>query len=105
MSVQVSTKNGSGRPQPKFSLGALVMTPGIQNMMEKHDLNPLYFVGCHLTGIWGDIDQVDRASNDEALEKGGRLFSAYDVLDPSVRIWIITEADISCTTVLLPEEY
>jgi len=38
------------------------------------------------------------------LKNGGRLFSAYQLTQHS-KLWIITEADRSVTTLLLPEEY
>jgi hypothetical protein len=57
-----------------------------------------------MAGDWGDVDQEDQAANDHALEDGSRLLSAYTTLKGQ-RIWIITEADRSATTILLPEEY
>lgn len=93
------------RRNGKFHLGGLVMTPGVHNLMMTQDLNPMYYVGRHLLGDWGDIPDEDKLSNEEYLVKGGRLFSAYDVPDPVARIWVITEADRSSTTVLLPSEY
>ncbi len=57
----------------------------------------------HASGDWGDLDAHDRRQNERALRTGTRLFSAYDT--SAGRVWIITEADRSCTTLLLPEEY
>jgi hypothetical protein len=57
----------------------------------------------HAAGDWGDLCPEDTLSNDEALKHGGRLFSAYGEGDS--RFWLITEADRSVTTVLLPEDY
>ena len=63
----------------------------------------------HLRGDWGDCCQLDTDSNDFALQGGGRLFSVY-IIPPQLfpmesKIWIITEADRSVTTVLFPTEY
>jgi hypothetical protein len=58
----------------------------------------------HFSGDWGDLGPEDRTANDQALLTGERLVSAYDVADGS-RVWIITEADRSASTVLLPDEY
>lgn len=58
----------------------------------------------HATGDWGNLDDVDKAENDRALVDGGRLVSSFLSLD-GTKFWIITEADRSATTVLLPEEY
>jgi hypothetical protein len=57
----------------------------------------------HASGDWGDLCPEDALANDEALQQGGRLLSAYGHGDH--RFWIITEADRSVTTVLLPEDY
>jgi len=57
----------------------------------------------HLTGDWGDVDAHDAQENELSLREGFRLLSAYHQGD--VKFWIITEADRSVTTILLPEEY
>ena len=58
----------------------------------------------HAAGDWGCLDPEDFAANNRALEEDGMLFSAY-MSKSGTRFWIITEADRSATTVLLPEEY
>ena len=58
----------------------------------------------HSGGDWGELDERDRTENELSLSHGFRLLSAYK-LRSGVRIWIITEADSSSTTILLPEEY
>jgi hypothetical protein len=67
-------------------------------------LDPLPYINRHLNGDWGDLGEADRRSNDEAIRKSDRLFSAYQV-NSHVKIWIITERDRSSTTLLLPDEY
>jgi hypothetical protein len=57
----------------------------------------------HAAGDWGDMCPEDTLANDIALDHGGRLFSAYG--QGADRLWVITEADRSVTTVLLPEDY
>ena len=86
----------------KFDLGKMVMTRGARSSVPVMDM--LGAMGRHLRGDWGDVDAEDRATNDRALEGGGRLLSAYHTKS-RVKFWIITEADRSATTVLLPEEY
>lgn len=61
-------------------------------------------IGRHTCGDWGNLDEQDKQSNDEALVNGGRLLSSY-VDSKGVKFWIITEADRSVTTVLLPSDY
>ena len=86
----------------KFPLGRLVATP---NALE-HIPNPeiLAALQRHLTGDWGDVDEHDREENELSLKEGFRLLSVYRSA-AGVKFWIITEADRSATTVLLPEDY
>ena len=58
----------------------------------------------HARGDWGEVDAEDWKSNDRSLQEGTRLLSAYRTRS-GIKLWIITEADRSVTTVLLPEEY
>ena len=54
---------------------------------------------------WGDLDEEDKMTNDEALKCGDRLLAAYKNAEKDWKIWIITEADRKTTTILFPEEY
>lgn len=58
----------------------------------------------HLNGDWGDVDHDDCRANDRAVNEGSRIFSVYHTAG-GVKFWVITEADRSSTTVLLPEDY
>lgn len=86
----------------KFPLGRLVATPNAL----KHIPNPEIMAALqrHLTGDWGDVDEHDREENELSLKEGFRLLSVYHSAK-GVKFWIITEADRSATTVLLPEDY
>ena len=90
--------------EPKFPLGKLVATPGAIQAMTEAKQSPLEFLARHVTGDWGDVSEEDKAANDADVEAGGRLLSAYR-LTTRVKLWLITEADRSATTILLPEEY
>ena len=63
----------------------------------------------HVKGDWGEVDDEDKQSNDQALKQGTRLLSAYNddrfPRNGVATIWIITEADRSVTTILFPDEY
>jgi hypothetical protein len=87
-----------------FPLGGLYATPGALDVLREKDMRPDYFLARHAMGDWGDLCEEDKRSNDEAVDLGLRIFSAYE-LDETHKIWIITEADRSVTTILLPEEY
>ena len=103
----------SALPLPRFVLGNLYNTPGAQDIMQRYQINPLELIKRHVSGDWGDVCPEDAQANEDALKFGSRILSAY-VLQPStgedktltpVKVWLITEADRSVTTILLPEEY
>lgn len=91
--------------QARFSPGQVVMTIGIDELVQQGRLNPTPYLRRHLHGDWGDLSDDDRRLNDAALKSGeDRLFSSYQVT-PDLKLWIITEWDRSVTTLLLPTEY
>lgn len=94
----------SGSATPLLPLGQVLATPGALELLRSLKLTPLQFVLRHMGGDWGDVCEEDRQANAEALAHGARVVSVY-VLGPTQRLWIITEADRSSTTLLLPEEY
>ena len=90
-----------------FALGHLVMTRGVADLAARDSNFAAVLTDLlrrHIMGDWGDLCPEDKAANDQALETGGRLFSAYH-LKSGVKVWLITEADRSVTTFLFPEEY
>jgi hypothetical protein len=88
----------------KFQLGSLVATPGALQALEQAGQSPMEFLQRHAAGDWGEVDAHDKTENEYSLQHGFRLLSAYRLAD-GTKIWIITEADRSATTLLLPEEY
>jgi hypothetical protein len=99
-----------GEPKPitvmptRFPPGQLVATPGALEAFRQSGDSPLEFLMRHLSGDWGELDAEDRKENVYSLEHGLRLLSAYRLKD-GTKIWVITEADRSATTILLPSEY
>jgi hypothetical protein len=89
---------------PLFSLGQIAATPGALALLEKAQKSPSEFLSRHLRGDWGDLCRDDKAENELSLKHGFRLLSSYPVTDTE-KLWIITEADRSVTTLLLPSEY
>jgi hypothetical protein len=89
-------------PIAVFRLGRIVATPNALQSITQDDL--LVGIQRHQAGDWGNLSEDDRAANDQALVKGTRILSAYNAAN-GTRFWIITEADRSATTVLLPEDY
>lgn len=90
--------------KPRFSLGRTVATPGALSALEVAGQAGSEFLGRHIIGDWGDVCPEDAESNEQALLHGERLLSAYRT-SQGTKIWIITEADRSATTILLPDEY
>ena len=87
-----------------FALGQLVATPGAIAAMREAGQSPVVFLRRHIRGDWGDVCKEDWRLNDEAVENGTRLLSAYETFH-GVKLWVITEADRSSTCLLLPDEY
>ena len=92
------------RKPVSFPMGQIVGTPCALKTIEDAGQSPAEFLDRHRQGDWGEVDGGDWALNDQALEDGTRILSAYRTVK-NVRIWIITEADRSSTCLLLPEEY
>ncbi len=86
----------------KFDLGQVVLTAGVEATIEASEISAA--LSRHAYGDWGDLCAEDARENELALEKGYRLFSAYTTRN-GTKFYIITEADRSSTTILLPEEY
>lgn len=89
-------------PIAVFRLGHIVSTPNALASLAKEDI--LIGINRHQAGDWGHLSDVDWQANDRALVAGDRILSAYRAAN-GTRFWIITEADRSATTVLLPEDY
>lgn len=86
-----------------FSLGRIVATPALLKHFEQHQIDARHYLKRHVTGDFGDLDEEDKAENRLSIEQGFRILSRY--LVAGERIWIITEADRSVTTLLFPSEY
>src|SRR5207245_11572477 len=88
---------------PLFPAGQIVATPGALALLEEAK-TPLEFLSSHLRGDSGDVCQDDKAENKLSLKYGFRLMSSYQITHAE-KLWTITEADRSVTTMLLPTEY
>jgi len=86
-----------------FPLGQIVATSGALRLLEETGEDPCLLLGRHRSGDGGDLDAHDRRENELSLKHGWRILSSYPVGEG--RVWIITEANRSHTTILLPEEY
>lgn len=102
----------------RFQLGQCVATPGALALLEKTRFSAAFLINRHLHGDWGDVCKEDNASNEFAVRNRQRILSVYRLVDANKlsvipkrlrselpTVWIITEADRSSTTILLPSEY
>lgn len=90
-----------------FNLGHLVVTRGVNDLMAENQAFTEFAMSSlakHRHGDWGNLSDEDRQENELSLQKGFRLLSAYEA-EGLPKIWIITEADRSATTILFPDEY
>jgi hypothetical protein len=86
----------------RFPLGELYVTAAVDETLSPEDI--AVALERHARGDWGDVCDEDRAENDLSFYEGSRLLSVYHDRN-GVKFWIITEADRSVTTVLLPDDY
>jgi hypothetical protein len=86
----------------RFDIGMMVATPGAIDAIPTREM--MTALQRHGAADWGDVCASDAALNDQALEDGTRLLSSYKT-EEGTKFWIITEADRSTTTFLLPSEY
>lgn len=89
---------------PLFDLGKTVVTPAAIEALQQSGVSAASLLRRHQCGDWGDLDNENKDRNNAALRGGSRLFSSYRITE-AIKIWLITEADRSVTTLLLPEDY
>ena len=88
-----------------FSLGKIVSTPGALDALARANQQPHDFLNRHAAGDWGsELSEEDKAENEYSLQHGFRILSSYRTI-AGEKLWVITEADRSVTSLILPEEY
>jgi hypothetical protein len=90
--------------KPRFALGRLLATPGGLAALFVAETAPGELLKRHVEGDWGDVTLHDWRENEFSVDANLRLLSSY-TLETKVRVWVVTEADRSMTTLLLPDEY
>lgn len=91
------------RNRPLFLLGHLVATAGVNAHLINNGIDPTPFIRQHHGGLWGDVPPEDAQENDFSVLNGLKVLSSYQMAGE--RVWIITEADRSSTTLLMSREY
>jgi hypothetical protein len=90
--------------EARFQLGQMVATPGALDALAEAGQAAFGFIQRHQSGDWGDLSEEDKRENEFSVDKYLRIFSAYHT-SKGEKLWVITEADRSVTTLLLPSEY
>jgi hypothetical protein len=91
------------RMKALFELGKVVGTPGALDLLERTEVSPASLIRRHASGDWGEVSEVAAIENALSVREGFRVLSSYSV--GGEHVWIITKADRSATTILLPKEY
>ena len=90
-----------------INMGRLLMTRGVNDLVAEDEAFAKFVMSSltrHRSGDWGTLTDEDIQENELSLKAGYRLLSAYES-EGLPKIWIITEADRSATTILFPDEY
>jgi hypothetical protein len=88
----------------RFPLGATYITPAAQEALMSAGRTGIEFLRRHVSGDWSDLSEQDAQENETSVRVGLRILSTYRI-STGEKLWIITEADRSSTTILLPSEY
>ncbi len=97
--------NTNQRPSvTRFALGQTYITPGAEEALIIAGQTAIEFLRRHMSCDWGELSDDDIQENELSLKTGFRLLGNYRT-GKRQQLWIITEADRSATTVLLPAEY
>ncbi|MFJ2995577.1 hypothetical protein [Pandoraea sp. NPDC087047] len=89
----------------RFALGRVVATPAALNALADAGAHPVELLNRHAAGDWGEVSDADALLNNRAQASGLRILSCYRLPKSGHRVWIITEADRTATTILLPKDY
>lgn len=95
---------GTQAPGLIFNAGGVSITDGAWSALRRFELEAADLVRRHCMADWSHMMPHDRQANLDALRNGGRIFSSFQ-LGPDVRVWVITEADRSSTSIVLPGEF
>ncbi len=86
----------------RFEPGTVVATVGAMQVASRFQIHEL--LRRHLAGDWGDVSPDDAKANEDGVRFGERILSSYKT-ESGEKLWVLTEADRSATTVLTPGEY
>ena len=100
----VSGRYRTPLPKPiKFAIGRVLITPGAATEIAEREITEA--LRRHQDGDWGVLDAQEKECNEQVLQIGGWLLSAYDDPSSGERFLIITQPDRMITTVMVPKEF
>lgn len=99
-----ASANSTALSAVRFQLGSLFITPGASDALAEAKQSPQEFLSRHARLEQGELCDADHRENLFSVDKHLRIFSAFKT-KKGEKIWIITEADRSSTTILMPSEY
>ena len=102
--MQTNSEPNPSQTFTRFPLGQTYITPGAEEALMIAGQTGIEFLRRHMSNDWGELSDEDVRENELSLKEGFRLMSAYRTAKGQ-KLWIITEADRSSTTILLPDEY
>lgn len=103
MQANINTTD-TAQTTARFPLGRLFMTHGAIEALEDAGQSPQEFISRHVRLEQGELCEDDHKENLFSVDKELRIFSAFKTAK-DVKLWVITEADRSATTLLRPDEY
>src|SRR5215208_1762094 len=99
--ITTSAKSETTAGAVRFPLGRLFLTPGAIEALEESGHEPFEFLARHQSGDWGDLGREDKRENEFSVSRALRILSKYHTAKGEA-LYVITEADRSATTILLP---
>lgn len=97
--------NHAALSRPLFPLGRVAATPGAIELLSRTGTSTFSLLRRHQCGDWGSVCEADKKANADAVLHGSRILSAYPLGARQEKLWLISEADRSITTILRPGEY
>lgn len=93
-------------PKKSFETGQLVSTEGIASACEsdkEFNKEVSQALKKYMCCNWGDSEADDKALNDRAVENGEKIVACYETSKGLV--FIDTDAERKCTTIMFADEY
>jgi len=88
----------------KFHLGTVTFSEAAQLALHENDIKVEDIVARHNQGDWGDVSADGSWQNEQAIGQEAGILSIYSLPKTEDKVFVITEADRSKTSVLLQDD-